>query len=563
LQVSFSEKGSGTIVLTPEELVAMVLGHAVEISVAYALESTGKPLSPPPNDMVLTIPMFATQMERQAYLDAAAIAHLNVLQLVDENTASALHFAMDKSFAPVEEGGLGEQILLFYNMGAASTQVSLIKFSSSATASGLPKGKSPVPTLQVLAKAWDETCGGDAFDHVIVEYFADHFNTAYRKSTNNQKFDIRTQPKSMTKLKLQANKVKHVLSANTEIPVYIDSVHDDIPLKVDFTRVLFEQLAQDLLQRSIQPVLQVLARAAQQYNLTLANNVTGVELIGGGMRIPAVQDALHEHAFNKTMEIGLHINSDESMALGAAFVGANISTAFRVRPVGITDIYPYPIMISLSNLPPSEDPKNKKAKSKSPSDSEMEEWSKQATIFKAFSKTGVKKTIAFSHDRDVHCALDYVTSTSAEGDDSLSAPSLPIGSESSIERYNITGVEAFATEMTEKGLGKPKVSLQFELSASGITSLVKAEAAVEELYTVEEEIEVDDEDAANATNSTAGDGNVTTTPSVNITTEDNATTTNSTSVNAGNGTSVPTIPKKKIKVEKVRGHSCCEILIEL
>merc|ERR1712232_1321547 len=114
---------------------------------------------------------------------------------------------------------------------------------------------------------------------------------------------------------------------------------------------------------------------------------------------------------------------------------------------------------------------------------EEELWSKQATILKAYGKLGVKKTIAFTHDKDVNCALDY--------DDS---DVLPEGTQTTITRYHITGIEDFAKEMEEKKLGIPKVSLQFELDTSGVTNLIKAEAAVEELYMAEEEVEVDDDE---------------------------------------------------------------------
>jgi hypoxia up-regulated 1 len=199
------------------------------------------------------------------------------------------------------------------------------------------------------------------------------------------------------------------------------------------------------------------------------------------MRIPRIQTELAE----KTgLELGLHMNADESMALGAAFLGANVSTAFRVRHVGLTDVNPFAMQVSLTDL-------------QSPSSS-SEKWSKDAVIFKAFGKFGVKKTIAFTHDQDVHCSLDYVP-------DNL----LPKGTKPNIESYNITGVAEFAKEMEEKQLGKPKVTLQFELSLSGITSLIRAEATVEETYIVEEEEEVEDDESTEETAENATDNNVT------------------------------------------------------
>lgn len=515
----YNETRAGTVLtidglqFTPEELVAMVLTHAVDISVAYAAE--GGSTIAPPRDMVLTVPAYATVAERRALLDAAALADMNVLTLIDENTAAALHYAMDKNF---EEK---EQLLLFYNLGASALQVSVIRFFNYDQPQKYGKPKS-VPALEVLSKAWDETCGGQAFDHLLVEYLADQFNVAWHKADPSAKDkDVRAFPRAMTKLRLQANKIKHVLSANVEIPVHMDAVHEEVSLQTHVTRTQMEELAGDLLKRAVAPIQKALAAA----NKTVAD-LTGMELIGGGMRVPRIQQEL-KAVLGENFELGMHINSDESFALGAAFAGANISTAFRVRAVGMTDVNPFPIGVSLSDLP-GEDLQTS---------DDAAVWSKQATIFKSFGKVGVKKTIAFTHNREIHCGLDYVASDL-----------LPSGTELGLVRYNITGVSEFSKEMEEKGLGKPKVSLQFELSSSGIVSLIKADATVEETYTAQEEVEVDDDEAvANETD---------TTEKINETNvekkEGNETKENITDVNDTKIDKKKKKPKKKIMVEKVR-----------
>ena len=373
---------------TPEELVAMVLGHAKEITNAYG-EEKGTTLGNI-RDCVLTVPSFATQVERQALMDAAELADLNVLSLIDENTASALNFGMDKMYDDA-------QIIIFYNLGASSLQVSVIKFHTYE----IPEGKyskktKKVGSIEVLGKAWDMTLGGMEFDNRLVDYMASHFNHEWQKARGHKK-DIRDVPRAMTKIRLQANKVKHVLSANAEIPIHMDAVYDDMNLSMHITREQFEELCADLFERSVVPVTDALKIA----NVTL-EEVNAIELIGGGMRVPKIQAELSK-ALND-MEMGLHINSDESMALGASFFGANISTAFKVRHVGLTDINPFPIAISLSNLP-AEDAKKDKKKKKG--EEEEEEWGKSATVFKANGKIGIKKTIAFTHDKDVHCTIDY------------------------------------------------------------------------------------------------------------------------------------------------------------
>jgi hypoxia up-regulated 1 len=494
---------------TAEELVAMVLSHAVDISVAYSAES-GSPI-PPPTDCVLTVPSYATQHERRALLDAALLADLNVLTLIEENTAAALQYAMDKTFQDEE------QLILFYNMGASALQVTLVRFFSHELPSKYGKAKQ-APGFEVLSKTWDETCGGLAFDHLLVEHMADQFNAHYATLKKESDFDVRSNARAMMKLRIQANKVKHVLSANLEIPVYLDGVYDDVPLHTTFTRDLLEELSKDLLVRASAPVQKALDIA----NKTVAD-LTAIELLGGGMRIPRVQTELS--AAVGGMDLGKHINGDESMALGAAFAGANISKSFRVRHVGMTDVNPFAMNVSLTDL-----------------DVAIQEgaWSKQATIFKSFGKVDVKKTIAFTHDEEVHVALDYEENEI-----------LPAGTKLPIERYNVTGVVAFAKEMEEKGLGKPKVSLQFELSASGITALVKAEAAVEETYTVEEEVEVDEEGETNATDAENA------TDAGNATEAGNAT--------ADNATKVEAKAKKTIMVQKVSDCasfiSLCEVVV--
>lgn len=465
---------------TPEELVAMVLNHAKDMTQAYAGE-LGKDAKTAPRECVLTVPAFSTIHERRALLDAAQLADLNVLGLLEENTAAALHYAMDKQFPD-------PKLFVFYNMGGSSVQVSVVRLHNYNITSGLGAKPKTVGALEILSKSWDSTLGGQSFDQRIVEYLADEFNTQWDdKRKDGAKKDIRTIPRAMTKLRLQANKVKHVLSANMEIPIFMDSLYDDCALNTHMTRQKLEELCADLVVRATKPVYDALGFA----NISL-NDVDGIEMIGGGMRIPRVQADLKKTL--NDIELGMHINADESMALGAAFYGANISTAFRVRHVGLLDVNPYPIAITLKEL--EEETKIKGffgGAKKEGGENDGNPWGKHATILKAFGKLGVKKTIAFTHDRDIHCALDYEESDT-----------LPEGTPLALDRWNVSGVADFANEMEEKRLGKPKIALQFQLTESGLTALLKAEATVEEIYMVEEEVEVevDEDETTKATNVT-------------------------------------------------------------
>eukprot|EP00804_Cyclotella_cryptica_P008096 CCRYP_004580-RA/>CCRYP_004580-RA protein AED:0.01 eAED:0.01 QI:567/0.5/0.66/1/1/1/3/3983/974 len=462
---------------TPEELVAMVLSHAKDITRAYGVTA-------PLKDCVLTVPSFYTQHERRALLDAAELADLNVLALINENSAAALHFGIDRIDAD-------PQLYLFYNMGAGSVQVSVVRYHSYARKESKFAKEKTVGSFEVLGAGWDATLGGSSFDARLVDHMAHEFNKIWNEKRGTSDADVRTIPRAMAKLMIQANKVKHVLSANTDFPVFVDALHDDINYQTHISRAKFEEICHDLLERAAAPI----ATALKMANVTL-EDLHAVEMIGGAMRVPKVQEAV-QHALGG-MELGMHLNSDESMALGAAFHGANVSTSFKVRHVGMTDVNPFVVGVDLVDLEKKGEMSDNAEKKKKglfgigkKKEGEDGEWSKHATIFKMGSKLGSKKTIAFSMDRDVHVQVNYEESDM-----------LPEGTGLSIEQYDVEGVAEFAKEMNDKGLeGLPKVSLQFEMSTSGLTQLIKAEAVMEEIVMVEEEVEVegDSEEGDNAT----------------------------------------------------------------
>ena len=467
---------------TPEELVAMVLTHAKDITAAYGVTS-------PLKDCVLTVPSFYTQHERRALLDAAELAELNVLALINENTAAALHFGIDR----IDEKPL---TYLFYNMGAGSLQVSVVRYLSYPHKATKYAKEKTVGAFEVLSSSWDATLGGMSFDARLVDFMAEEFNVVWNEKRGTKDKDVRNFPRAMAKLMIQANKIKHVLSANTDIPVFIDALHDDINYQTHISRAKFEEICHDLLVRASAPIEKALKLA----NVTL-QELDAVELIGGAMRVPKVQEAVSKALGD--LELGMHLNSDESMALGAAFHGANVSTSFKVRHVGMADVNTFPVAVDLTDLDVGKEKKKsggglfgigkKKDDKKDGNDDDV--WAKHATIFKLGSKLGVKKTIAFSYEKDVHVEVNYEESDT-----------LPIGTGLSIEQYDVSGVAEFAKEMKEKELGVPKVSLQFELDTSGLTKLIKAEAVVEEIVMVEEEVEVDDdEDDDGEKSSTDGD----------------------------------------------------------
>ena len=459
---------------TPEELTAMILTYMKEITTSYSEKEKGK-AGVVVRDCVITVPFFYTQHERQALLDAAQIADLRVLSLMDENTAAALQYGLDRVFEETHR-------VLIYNLGANSAQASIIEYSSKTVKEG-SKNKT-IGQFEVLGKAWDANLGGFNWDLLIMEYMADEFNKKWGEGK-----DVRQHARPMAKLRAQSKKVKEVLSANKDTPIHIPSLHDDIDFATQLSRAQLEAMSSDLAARLTAPIDRVLKAA----NLTMADiNVT--EIVGGAVRIPRVHEVLKEYLGDH--ELGQHLNGDEAMALGAAFHAANLSTAFRVRKVLMTDVTPFPIGVRLSKYDKPDDEGLLAGMlssvglggSKESTEAAAENataWSKRASLFKEGNKLDTKRTIAFLHDDDIVCNLTYDASEL-----------LPPDVEPTLAVYNISGIASFAKEMDDKGLGKPKVHLSFTLDSSGICALTKAEATVEEIL----------EPAVNASNETA-DGN--------------------------------------------------------
>lgn len=247
-----------------EELVAMVFSHAKALTNTFA-EAVVK-------DWVITVPCYFTQAQRMAILDAADITGIRVLSLIDENTAAAVQYGIDRVYEKPFR-------VVYYNMGSSSLQVSLVEYSSYVAPDGFKKNKT-VGTFDVLAKAWDQTLGGASFDFRLTEFLADDANVKLKMGD----VDIRTIPRAIAKIRAQARKTKVVLSANEQIPVVMQSLHNDRDFHSHVTRVQFEELCADLFDRALKPVQDVLEAAG----LT-ADDIDEFEIIGGGVRMPKLQ----------------------------------------------------------------------------------------------------------------------------------------------------------------------------------------------------------------------------------------------------------------------------------
>lgn len=505
LSLHLSDRGSKAD-YSPEELVAMVLTHAFDITQMFGYTV---------RDAVFAVPQFWTAHERRAMADAVELSGLSALSFLDENTAAALQYSIDRAHDEPHN-------VLFYNIGAGAAQATVVTFGPK-----MEKGKN-VGQFTVRGKAWDTELGGHWFDLCLTDLLADQFNKKWGKG------DIRNFPKAMAKLRVNASKVKQVLSANVEIPVTIQSLHDDVDFVTVVTRSQFEAVAEQLFSRVTGPVTDALKAA----NMTIAD-LHGVEVIGGGVRVPRVQEVLKTHL--SPLDLGLHLNGDEAVALGAAFAGANASRAFHVRQVGMTDITPFAVEVSLKDLPLSasataepakqnafasmlgsfgKGKKQDKAELSAESDGAVSagsnnagdnnaaadansnssgsaEFSKRLQLFASGAATSAKKNFALTHDRDMTANISYV-----QGETNFL---LPAGTQPLIASYNITGIEKFAAETVKDNLGLPKVTLRFGMDNFGVPVLTEAEATVtfDKEITYEETVEIEDDEPADTNSSSS------------------------------------------------------------
>jgi len=233
--------------------------------------------------------------------------------------------------------------------------------------------------------------------------------------------------------------------------VKVEQLHDGVDLVTKITRSEFESECAELFAKVTAPIDDALRMA----NLSL-KQVNSVELLGGGVRIPKIKKMLDDYFRESKVEVGQHLNGDEAMALGASFRAANLSTAFRVRRVGQSDINYYGVSVVLQTL--SDDPSTGEAV-----------WERKTEVFPPkYLLSSKLKTVTFPHDKDIVCHVQY-----SEVD------KLPEGTDPLIAVFNITGIAKFSSKALLTNSSIPKVHLSFVLDTDGVVALVKAEATSE------------------------------------------------------------------------------------
>ncbi|CAK73410.1 unnamed protein product (macronuclear) [Paramecium tetraurelia] len=408
-------EGKDTMIVKVEELAGMVLKFIAKL-VDFNHQIQIK-------DVVLTVPSEWNISQRSALKSAAQLAELEVLGIINENTAAALYYALERS----DEN---KHTALFYNIGSYNIQVSLVEFQA------VDAQKKKVETLRVLADYSIPNAGGQSLDLLLANHFAREFDN---QPSRKGKKSIFTNSKAMNKLLKAANKYKEILSANKETQVYLEGLIDGEDYTTSIQRSTFESLFENKLQQLTEPINYVLEKC----NKT-KEDINIVELIGGGIRVPKIQQELANYF--GSVEVGTHLNGDESMAFGAAFHAANLSHSFKVRPVQLTDGFSFSSSIEINGV-------------------NDDDYHKEFSLFGYKKKYGSTRSLEFTYDKNLRLDI-YV-----EKD----------GQKSKLMSYHLTNI----TNATELNFSKPEISLTFKSTSNEFIKLESAEMKVEEIKLIE------------------------------------------------------------------------------
>jgi len=278
---TFTKAGSEEKVFSPEEISAMILGKMKDIAEGFL----GKKIK----NAVVTVPAYFNDAQRQATKDAGTIAGLNVARVINEPTAAAIAYGLDKKG--------GEKNILVFDLGGGTFDVSILTIDNGV--------------FEVISTNGDTHLGGEDFDQRVMQYFIKLIKKKHGK-------DLTEDKRAMQKLRRACERAKRALSSQHQVRVEVESLIDGIDLSEPLTRARFEELNADLFKKTLNPVKKAMTDAGLE-----KSEIDDIVLVGGSTRIPKVQDLLKKYFDGKEPSKG--INPDEAVAYGAAVQGGILS----------------------------------------------------------------------------------------------------------------------------------------------------------------------------------------------------------------------------------------------
>ncbi|KAI0052486.1 actin-like ATPase domain-containing protein [Auriscalpium vulgare] len=396
-----------------EELIAMQLAYVRQL----ATDAAGEPV----RDVIITVPPYFSQFERDAIADSVEIAGMRLLTLINDGTAVAVNYAMTRTFPEPERH-------IVYDVGASGTRATLVTFS------GFGK-KKDATQITVNGVGSDRLVGGTELTRRLRDILLEQFNNQHGD------IDIKKDKKAMAKLWKEADRVKQVLSANTEARATIESLVEDIDFKAKVSRAEFEKASADIVDIFIQPIAEALYNAG----LKLAD-VNSVILMGGSSRVPMLRTALATAVGED--KIAQNVNTDEAAVLGAALHGASLSRQFRTKDIKIADIIPHDVQVSYL------------AETKATGDG-VRPRTITSTAFVSGSKTGTRKTLTFKRKDDFTLTFAYKEPP---------AGAFPV----ELLEARIAGIPEALANITASGGVDPIIKATILLSESGFVSVPEA-----------------------------------------------------------------------------------------